>query len=217
MPGPEHNQLTRKLLLPKTMFIIANSITTQANDTSILTHHFNLGIFTVNGIRQFLALSRDGDRIRPRRTLYVREARCNLFSPDLALGQGFVMLLDQDAGIFGMTKDLTEAVHGNMTSKKEYYQTTSDRKFTVTDRVEGIDVWHELLGCSYPEYIRLLIDRGMAKVTILTKRGNVDRADCHIEKQRRKTYRKMIYREIERVHDLVYANLKIPGLHNGTQ
>ena len=40
--------------------------------------------------------------------LYVSGARCNLFSPGLALDKGFIMSWDASARIFGMTKDNLE-------------------------------------------------------------------------------------------------------------
>ncbi|GMF48126.1 unnamed protein product [Phytophthora fragariaefolia] len=57
----------------------------------------------------------------------------------------------------------------------------------------------------------------MAKGIMLKKRGKVECADCHFGKQRRKTYSKKLDRNIERVNDLVFADLLIPGLKNGTQ
>ncbi|GMF25209.1 unnamed protein product [Phytophthora fragariaefolia] len=166
--------------------------------------------------------------------LYVPGAGCNLFSPGLAMDQGFTMSWDQDSRIFGMAKDGIEVIRtthehrlwtfnahnigGRVNSKKKVaVKQQVVANFAVTDGVEDIEVWHERLAHTCPEYIRLMVDRGMAKGIMLKKRGKVDCADCHFGKQRRKTYRKKLDREVERVNDLVFADLLIPGLQNGTQ
>ncbi|KAE9224944.1 hypothetical protein PF004_g12068 [Phytophthora fragariae] len=166
--------------------------------------------------------------------LYVPGAGCNLFSPGLAMDQGFTMSWDQDSRIFGMAKDGIEVIRtthehrlwtfnahnigGRVNSKKKVaVKQQVVANFAVTDGVEDIEVWHERLAHTCPEYIRLMVDRGMAKGIMLKKRGKADCADCHFGKQRRKTYRKKFDREVERVNDLVFADLLIPGLQNGTQ
>ncbi|KAG6949403.1 hypothetical protein JG688_00014636 [Phytophthora aleatoria] len=162
---------------------------------------------------------------------YVPQAGCNLFSPGLALDQGFQMLWDQGARIFGMSKDGTEVVHtkqehrlwtfnahnigGTVASKKQIaVKQQVVANFAVTDGVEDIDIWHERLAHTCPEYIRLMVDRNMANGIMLKKRGKVECADCHFGQQRRKTFQKKLDRDIERVNDLVFADLLIPGLQN---
>ncbi|KAE9301123.1 hypothetical protein PF008_g22837 [Phytophthora fragariae] len=165
--------------------------------------------------------------------LYVPRAGCKLFSPGLALDQGFKMSWDQDSRIFGMSKDGAEVIRttqehrlwtfnahnigSTVSNKKVALKQQVVANFAVTDGVEDIDVWHERLAHTCPEYIRLMVDREMAKGIMLKKRGKVDCADCHFGKQRRKTYRKKLDRNVERVNDLVFADLLIPGLKNGTQ
>ncbi|OWZ09602.1 Copia type Polyprotein [Phytophthora megakarya] len=166
--------------------------------------------------------------------LYVPSAGCNLFSPGLALDQGFMMTWNSDARIFGMTKDDTEVIRtayesrlwtfnthniDNHASKKQKVAVKKNviANFAVTDGVEDIDVWHERLGHTCPEYIRLMVDRGMAKGIMLKRRGKIDCADCHVGKQRRKTFRKSLDRQIQRVNDMVFADLLIPGVHNGSR
>ncbi|OWY93403.1 Retrovirus-related pol Polyprotein [Phytophthora megakarya] len=144
------------------------------------------------------------------------------------------MSWDQDTMIFGMTFDDIEvlrAVHEhrlwafnahNIDGVKGDKKTTVVKRqvvanFPVTDGVEDIDVWHARLGHTGPEYIRLMVDRSMAKGIMLKKRGKMDCADCHFGKQRRKTYKNSLERNIAKVNDMIFANLLIPGLHNGTQ
>ncbi|KAJ8546882.1 hypothetical protein ON010_g11353 [Phytophthora cinnamomi] len=151
-----------------------------------------------------------------------------------ALEQGFKMSWEQETMMFGMTKDGTEvlrAVHEhrlwafnvhNIGGVKVDKKTTAVKKqivvnFAVTDGVEDIDVWHARLGHICPEYIRLMVDRGMAKGIMLKRRGKMDCTDCHFGKQRRKTFKKSLDRNIVNVNDMVFADLLIPGLHNGTK
>ncbi|KAE8903830.1 hypothetical protein PF005_g11108 [Phytophthora fragariae] len=124
--------------------------------------------------------------------LYVPGAGCNLFSPGLAMDQGFTMLLDQDSRIFGMAKDSIEVIR--TTHEHRLWTFNAHNINVVTDGVEDIEVWHERLAHTCPQYIRLMVDRGMAKGIMLKKPGKVECADCHFGKQRRKTYRKKIDR-----------------------
>ncbi|KAG4045392.1 hypothetical protein PC123_g19205 [Phytophthora cactorum] len=163
--------------------------------------------------------------------LYVPRAGCNLFSPGQALEQGFKMSWDQEAMMFGMSKDDTEVIRAkhehrlwkfgahNFGGVKVDKKTTAIKKqvvanFAVTDGVEDIDVWHARLGHTCPEYTRLMFDRGMAKGIMLKRRGKMDCADCHFGKQRRKTFRKKLE---QKVNDIVFADLLFPGQHNDTQ
>lgn len=119
--------------------------------------------------------------------LYVPKAGCNLFSPGQALEQGFKMSWDQTTLLFGMSKDNTEVIRAkhehrlwtfdahNIGGVQVNKKSTAVRKqvvanFAVTDGVEDIDVWHARLGHTCPEYIRLMVDRGMAKGIMLKKR-----------------------------------------------
>ncbi|OWY98892.1 hypothetical protein PHMEG_00030217, partial [Phytophthora megakarya] len=160
--------------------------------------------------------------------LYVPRAGCNLFSPGQALDQGFKMSWDQDTKLFGMSKEGTEVIRTTYEHQLWMFVThnVSGKKatkkhvivnFTVTDGVADIDLWHARLGHTCPEYIRLMVDRGMAKGIMLKKRGKFDCADCHFGKQKRKTFQKNLERKITRVNDMVFADLLIPGVHNGTQ
>ncbi|GMF51741.1 unnamed protein product [Phytophthora fragariaefolia] len=165
--------------------------------------------------------------------LYVSSAGCNLFSPGLAVDQGFTMTWDSEARIFGMTKENIEVIrtefenslwtfnaqnvgnnfanNKNIAMKKKVFA-----NFAVTHGVEDIDVWHERLGHTCPEYIRLMVDRGMAKGIMLKRRGKIDCVDCHFGKQLHKTFRKKLDRPIEKGNDLVFADLLIPGASNGS-
>ncbi|KAG6953020.1 hypothetical protein JG688_00013017 [Phytophthora aleatoria] len=166
--------------------------------------------------------------------LYVPRAGCNLFSPGQAVGQGFKTSWDQEAMMFGMSKDDTEVIRAkhayrlwnvdvcNISGVKVDKKTTVIKKqvvanFAVTDGVEDIDIWHARLGHTCPEYIRLMVNRGMTKGIMLKRRGKMDCADCHFGKQRRKTFCKKLERNIEKVNDIVFADLLFPEQHNDTQ
>ncbi|OWY90178.1 Retroelement pol Polyprotein, partial [Phytophthora megakarya] len=145
--------------------------------------------------------------------LYVSRAGCNLFSPGQALDQGFKMSWDQDTKLFGMSKEGTEVIRTtyehqlwtfvtpNVNGKKAKNSKISTKKHVIVNFT----------------YIRLMGDRGMAKGIMLKKRGKFDCADCHFGKQKRKTFQKNLERKITRVNDMVFADLLIPGVHNGTQ
>ncbi|KAG3110199.1 hypothetical protein PI124_g14810 [Phytophthora idaei] len=59
-----------------------------------------------------------------------------------------------------------------------------------------------------------MVDRNMANGIMLKKRGKIECAGCHFGQQRRKMFQKKLDRDIERVNDLVFADLLIPGLQN---
>ncbi|CAI5700998.1 unnamed protein product [Peronospora effusa] len=165
--------------------------------------------------------------------LYVPSVGCNLFSPGLSLDQGFKMTWENDARLFGMMKDGAEVIRTsyenhlwtflthNISSCVNIKGRVKDKKtvfanFAVTDGDADIDVWHKRLGHVCSEYIRLMVDRGLAKGIMLQRRGKVDCADCHFGKQSRKTYRKTLDRNITRVNDVIFADLLIPGVSNGS-
>ncbi|POM61799.1 Outer capsid protein VP4 [Phytophthora palmivora] len=92
------------------------------------------------------------------------------------------MTWDSDERLFGVTKDNTEvirAVHGNRlwtfnahnvgnnttTKGKQTVKKSVFANFEVTDGVEDVKC---------PEYIRLMVDRGLAKGIMLRRRGKVD-------------------------------------------
>lgn len=56
----------------------------------------------------------------------------------------------------------------------------------------------------------------MAKGIMLKRRGQMDCEDCHFGKQRRKTYQKALKRHLTRFNDIVFADLLIPGICNGS-
>ena len=58
--------------------------------------------------------------------------------------------------------------------------------FAVTDGIADMIVWHERLGHTCPDYIRLMLDRGMAKEIMLNLRGKMDCEEDHFGKQCRK-------------------------------
>ncbi|OWY90132.1 LOW QUALITY PROTEIN: Retroelement pol Polyprotein [Phytophthora megakarya] len=162
--------------------------------------------------------------------LYVPKAGCNLFSPGLALDQGFKMLWDRDSWIFGMSKEGTEVIRSTLEHRFWAFSThniggtaTGKSSSMVKQHVvanfavmDDIEVWHERLAHTCPEYIRLMVDRGIAKGIMLKKRGKIDCMDCRFGKQKRKTYRKQLERNIMKVNDMVFADLLIPGVHNKT-
>ncbi|KAG6612762.1 Integrase, catalytic core protein [Phytophthora cinnamomi] len=45
----------------------------------------------------------------------------------------------------------------------------------------------------------------------------MDCTDCHFGKQRRKTFKKSLDRNIVKMNEMAFADLLIPGLHNGTK
>ena len=149
--------------------------------------------------------------------LYVYGAGCNLFSPGLALDHGYEMSWDLDSRIICMKKDKLEVIRTHHKNRLWSFEThnidspvnpgyTERKRSTknicyansaVTNGVEDLTVWHDLLGHTCPEYMRLMVDRGMAKGIMLQRRGKVDCPDCHLGKQRRKSFRKTIDRRSE--------------------
>ncbi|OWZ03027.1 LOW QUALITY PROTEIN: hypothetical protein PHMEG_00025313 [Phytophthora megakarya] len=51
---------------------------------------------------------------------------------------------------------------------------------------------------------------------VLVQSAQVRCMDCQFGKQKRKTYRKQLERNIEKVNDMVFTDLLIPGVHNKT-
>ncbi|OWZ01804.1 LOW QUALITY PROTEIN: Integrase, catalytic core protein [Phytophthora megakarya] len=59
--------------------------------------------------------------------LYVPKAGCNLFSPGQALEQGFQISWDQDAKLFGMSKDATEVIRASHVYKLWTFESPNEQ------------------------------------------------------------------------------------------
>ncbi|DBA02668.1 TPA: hypothetical protein N0F65_010493 [Lagenidium giganteum] len=71
--------------------------------------------------------------------------------------------------------------------------------YTAADRVGSLQVWHERLAHINPQYLKMMVDRGLAG------------------KQKRKRHRKKLDRKLTPPNELVFADLLFPGRHNGTR
>ncbi|CAH0478160.1 unnamed protein product [Peronospora belbahrii] len=95
--------------------------------------------------------------------LYVPSAGCNLFSPGLALDQGFQLSWELNKRMSRMTKDNMEVIY--TTHERQLWTFTAHNigcnisksntiitkqqvfaNFAITDGVKDIDVWYERLG-----------------------------------------------------------------------
>ncbi|GMF53554.1 unnamed protein product, partial [Phytophthora fragariaefolia] len=136
--------------------------------------------------------------------LYVPSAGCNLFSPELALVQGFQMTWDSDARMFGMSKEGTEVIRTVYENRLWTFNAhnigsaiTNKKNNAVKKQVFANFCYHGWCGRH----------RCVARETRTHLSGG----------QRRKAFKKKLDRPIEKVNDIVYAELLIPGANNGSQ
>ncbi|CAH0519306.1 unnamed protein product [Peronospora belbahrii] len=134
--------------------------------------------------------------------LYVPSAGCNLFSPGLALDQGFQLSWELNKRMSRMTKDNMEVIY--TTHERQLWTFTAHNigcnisksntiitkqqvfaNFAITDGVKDIDVWYERLG--------------------------------HTLSRQRKTFKKSLDRSIEKVNDMAFADLLIARVSNGSK
>ncbi|OWZ07469.1 LOW QUALITY PROTEIN: hypothetical protein PHMEG_00020136 [Phytophthora megakarya] len=79
--------------------------------------------------------------------------------------------------------------------------------FAVIDGVGDIDVWHERLGHTCQEYIRLMVNRGIATGIMVSRRG---RLTAQIATQATPN-------DFQQINDIAFADLLICGVHNGSR
>jgi hypothetical protein len=163
---------------------------------------------------------------------YIPGAEFGLFSPGFARDQGFDFTVDPatmnfHVSIEGRTvmvatqHDATwgfqvshPSIPGNLDLGPE------DRavcNFTVAEGVAPLALWHERLGHTCPQYPKTMVDKGLVRGMMLTKR-QLDTCDaCHLGKQKRNKRRKKLDRALDRPNQVVYADLLIPSKSNGTR
>ncbi|POM64070.1 Transposon Polyprotein integrase [Phytophthora palmivora] len=88
--------------------------------------------------------------------------------------------------------------------------------FTALDRVASLTLWHERLGHTCHQYLKIMADKGLVQGMIVTKRHHDGPCDaCHIGKQKRSPHLKMIDRGLKCPNQVVYADLLMPSKNNG--
>ncbi|KAE8892612.1 hypothetical protein PF003_g23223 [Phytophthora fragariae] len=162
---------------------------------------------------------------------YVPGAEHGLLSPGLAAEQGFQFDYDRDAMNFrvmdeGRTVIVAtpqEATWGFFVSHPSNGAIIGpqDRPLcnvTAAKRVASLELWHERLGHTCPQYLKTMVDRGLVKGMLLTQRQQQGPCDaCHVGKQKKKAHRKKLDRGLEQPNQVVYADLLIPSKDNGTR
>jgi len=163
---------------------------------------------------------------------YIPGAELGLFSPGFARDQGFDFTVDPatmnfHVSIEGRTVMVAmqhDATWGFQVSHPSFPgnldlgpKDGAVCNFTVADGVAPLTLWHERLGHTCPQYLKIMVDKGLVRGMMLTKR-QLDTCDaCHIEKQKRIKRRKKLDRALDRPNQVVYADLLIPSKLNGTR
>nr|KAE8935401.1 hypothetical protein PF009_g14653 [Phytophthora fragariae] len=162
---------------------------------------------------------------------YVPGAEHGLLSPGLAAEQGFQFDYDRDTMNFrvmdeGRTVIVAtpqEATWGFFVSHPSNGAIIGpqDRPLCNATAVKGVaslELWHERLGHTCPQYLKTMVDRGLVKGMLLTQRQQQGPCDaCHVGKQKKKAYRKKLDRGLEQPNQVVYVDLLIPSKDNGTR
>ena len=172
--------------------------------------------------------------------LYVPSAGCNLFSPGLALKQGFKLGWSPEAESFSILKDGEEvirtqhcqnmwkfevcdekfAVLGKNDDKSNGKQVIANLvivNFVTTDGVADSKTWHNRLGHTCLDYLKLMVDGGHVRGMMLLQRTKMDCDECHFGKQKRKPFLKKLERNIKQINDVIFADLLFPGRNNATR
>ncbi|DBA05140.1 TPA: LOW QUALITY PROTEIN: hypothetical protein N0F65_004990 [Lagenidium giganteum] len=68
-----------------------------------------------------------------------------------------------------------------------------------------------------PQYLKMMVDRGLVNGTMITQRGQKPCDSCHAGKQKCKRHRKKLDRKLTAPSPLVFADLLFHGRHNGTR
>lgn len=90
--------------------------------------------------------------------------------------------------------------------------------FTMADGVGDLQLWHERLSHTCPQFVRMTADRGLVKGMMLKSRTFDDCEACHMGKQRKKPLKKSLNRDASQKNEVIYADLLFPPQRcNGTR
>ncbi|POM74485.1 Hypothetical protein PHPALM_8555 [Phytophthora palmivora] len=89
--------------------------------------------------------------------------------------------------------------------------------YTVTEGVATLSLWHERLCHSCPQYIKTMVDKGLVRGMMLTRRKQDTCDACHLGKTKKKSHRENINRATTKPNQVVYADLLISSKGNGTR
>ncbi|KAK1946165.1 Retrovirus-related Pol polyprotein from transposon TNT 1-94 [Phytophthora citrophthora] len=168
--------------------------------------------------------------VRLNDVVYVPGAEFGLFSPGLAAEQGFAFDFDRNTLSFRVLQEgrtvivasQYEATWGFFAAHAttEGLERSLAGTFGNATRVDGVaslEIWHERLGHTCPQYLKIMTDKGLVRGMVLTHRqlGNCDA--CHVGKQKKTPNRKKLDRKTNSPNQVVYADLLIPGQGNGTR
>ena len=83
--------------------------------------------------------------------------------------------------------------------------------YTMADEVGSLQFQHERLCHTCPQYLKTMVDKGLVRGMMLTKREHRTCDACHLGKQKRQTHWKKLDREKNEPNQVVYADLQITG------
>ncbi|OWY94104.1 LOW QUALITY PROTEIN: reverse transcriptase [Phytophthora megakarya] len=152
---------------------------------------------------------------------YVPEAEYGLFSPGLALKQGFDFKQEHATMNFRVAvatpHDSTWGFITECTASNEQAERSDPPicNFTAAEGMAPLKTWHERLGHTCPQYLKTMIDQGLVQGMMLSQRQPACDA-CHVGKQNQSRPRKKLNRKTRVPNQLVYADLLIPSEGNGT-
>ena len=84
-------------------------------------------------------------------------------------------------------------------------------KYTMADGVGSLQLWHERICHTCPQYLKTMVDKGLVRGIMLAKREHRTCDACHLGKQKRQTHWKKLGQATNEPNQVVYADLLIPG------
>ncbi|KAE9167269.1 hypothetical protein PF004_g28877 [Phytophthora fragariae] len=161
---------------------------------------------------------------------YVPGATHGLFSIGLAAEQGFDFDYDrqtedfrvQDQGRTVIVASPHEATWGFQVthpSNGDYVgpQDQPLSNFTAAEGVASLKLWHERLGHTCPQYLKMMVGKGLVRGMLMKQRDLGACDACHIGKQKKKPHLKKLERNTKTPNQVVYADLLILSKDNGTR
>ncbi|KAF1327473.1 Integrase catalytic core protein, partial [Globisporangium splendens] len=162
--------------------------------------------------------------------MFVPHAASNLLSPGLAIRQGFELEFDKSRNALQLWKNGELCVEAEHDEENDIWPFTAYNNFlntnveipqksrvvgyTRADGVADLRTWHTRLGHTCPQYLKIMVDRGMVEGMQLKKRDNIFCDACQLAKQRRKTHAREIAHDTKHPNEVVYADLLSPGHHS---
>ncbi|OWY96114.1 LOW QUALITY PROTEIN: hypothetical protein PHMEG_00033705 [Phytophthora megakarya] len=168
-------------------------------------------------------------KLRPEDVLYIPSSEINVISQYKLRQQGFTVPYDGEHSVYTVSKSNVMVLkvaednsglftfvaknrflsdHGTISADNTPHGVVVN--YSAADGVADLQLWHERLGQTNAQYLKLMMDRELGDGMMLKQRTFDDCAACHLGKQGERTPWTMLERNIKQKNEVIYVDLYFP-------